>query len=209
MTSRDTSGPASNAKRDAIVSAASDSFFSKGYAATAIEHVAAVAGVSKVTVYSHFGDKRALFTATVERECANIRGYFNIDALPEGTLEQRLQAIGEAMIAFLSRDRMTQFERRIAPETVEEPGIGTAFLDAGPHRMTAAFADWIAAMCERGELAVDDAPLAAEQFASLCKGMGDLERRFGMPNDPVRNAERIAGAVHVFLAAYGTGAARP
>ena len=36
----------------------------------------------------------------------------------------------------------------------------------------------------------------------MCKGMGDLERRFGAPADPQRNRERIAGAVEVFCRAY-------
>ena len=60
----------------------------------------------------------------------------------------------------------------------------------------------IAAMGEAGELTVDDPELAAEQFASMCKGMGDLERRFGAPVDDARNRERIAGAVEVFCRAY-------
>ena len=34
--------------------------FEHGFAATSIEQVAADAGVSKVTVYNHFGDKRGL-----------------------------------------------------------------------------------------------------------------------------------------------------
>ena len=54
----------------------------------------------------------------------------------------------------------------------------------------------------RFELVVDDPELAAEQFASLCKGMGDLERRFGMPLDSRRNRQRIASAVDVFCRAY-------
>jgi len=36
----------------------------------------------------------------------------------------------------------------------------------------------------------------------MCKGMGDLERRFGAPVDDARNRERIAGAVEVFCRAY-------
>ena len=52
--------------------AAIAAFFERGYAATSIEQIAAEAGVSKVTVYSHFGDKRALFTAAVETECERL-----------------------------------------------------------------------------------------------------------------------------------------
>lgn len=185
------------------MAAAAHAFFEQGYAASTIEGIAADAGVSKVTIYNHFGDKRALLCAAVERECERMRGHFEIESGTGGTLRDRLLAIGTAMVAFLSRPEMIQFERRIAAETEHDPDIGLAFLDNGPRRMKAAFAALLERMRSEGELDIPDPVLAAEQFASLCKGMGDLERRFGAPPDPVRDALRIAGAVDVFLRAYG------
>lgn len=197
--------PADLVKHGAILKAAGRSFFDVGFAATSIEQVAADAGVSKVTVYNHFGDKRGLFTAAVEAECERLRDHFSIVS-PEGAdLRARLTAIGEAMSAFLSRPEMVQFERRIAAETEQEPAIGMAFLAAGPHRMKAGFAALLSAMNAAGEVAIDDPELAAEQFAAMCKGMGDLDRRFGMPKDEARDRQRIEGAVEVFCRAYATG----
>ena len=189
-------------KREAIIEAATRAFFANGFAASSIEQIAMDAGVSKVTVYNHFGDKRALFTAAVEAQCATMRGHFSIDHIPAGTLRERLKAIGEAMVAFLSRPEMVQFERRIAAETEHEPEIGATFLAAGPHRMMEAFTEFIEAMVVAGELVVEDHQLAAEQFASMCKGMGDLERRFGCANDQFRNRQRIEGAVDMFCNTY-------
>ena len=195
--------PVDNAKRAAIVEAASDAFFDVGYAGSSIEQIAADAGVSKVTVYNHFGDKRALFAAAVERECEKMRGYFSIEAVsPDRSIRERLTAIGKAMFAFLSRPEMIQFERRIAAETEQDPEIGRAFLEAGPWRMKTAFSAFLAHSAAQGELAIDDPQLAAEQFVSMCKGMGDLERRFGeLPAESDTN-KRIEGAVDVFLKAY-------
>ena len=203
--SKRTGRPADEAKREAILSAASDSFFAHGFAASSIEQIAADAGVSKVTIYNRFGDKRALFTAAVEHECEQIRGSMEVPKIPSGSLRDRLTAIGEAMVTFLSRPKMVQFERRVAAETEHEPAVGAAFLAAGPHRMKKAFAALLQAMHEAGEIDIADPELAAEQFASMCKGMGDLERRFGAPDDPKRNRERIEGAVEVFCRAYATG----
>lgn len=183
-------------------------FFHNGYAATAIEQVAADAGVSKVTIYNQFGDKRALFAAAVTCECEKMRGHFSLDAMPQGTIRDRLRAIGEAMVAFLFRPEMFQFEHRIAAETEIDPAIGAAFLEAGPWRMKQGFAAWLAHAAESGELVIGDSSLAAEQFVSMCKGMGDLERRFGAVVDPAQRRKRIDGAVDVFLAAYGTGSDR-
>ena len=58
-----TGRPADEAKREAILAAAAASFFEHGFAASSIEQIAADAGVSKVTIYNRFGDKRALFAA--------------------------------------------------------------------------------------------------------------------------------------------------
>lgn len=202
MEDRKPGRPVDPAKRDAIIAAAAHAFFKQGYAASTIEGIAADAGVSKVTIYNHFGDKRALLCAAVECECERMRGHFEIGSGTGGSLRDRLLAIGTAMVAFLSRPEMIQFERRIAAETEHDPDIGLAFLDNGPRRMKAAFAALLERMRSQGELDIPDPVLAAEQFASLCKGMGDLERRFGAPADPVRDAQRIEGAVEVFLRAY-------
>lgn len=194
--------PSDVAKRHAIIEAASERFFDVGFAATSIEQVAADAGVSKVTIYNHFGDKRSLFAATVERECEKMRGYFSLEGVPHGSIRDRLTVIAQAMFAFLSRPEMIQFDRRIAAETEYEPAIGHAFLEAGPWRMKQSFSAWLAHACATGELDIEDADLAAEQFVSMAKGMGDLERRFGAVPSQEDNDLRIAGAVDVFLRAY-------
>lgn len=194
--------PSDIAKREAIVEAASKRFFGDGFAATSIEQVAADAGVSKVTIYNHFSDKRGLFAAAVECECEKMRDYFSLEAMPTGPIRERLSIIAQAMFEFLSRPEMIQFERRIAAETEHEPAIGEAFLKAGPWRMKAAFSAWLAHAAANGELDIADPMLAAEQFVSMSKGMGDLERRFGAIPSKEENAARISGAVDVFLAAY-------
>ena len=195
--------PLDAAKRAAIVETAAHHFFHHGYAATAIEQVAADAGVSKVTIYNQFGDKRALFAAAVERECEKMRGHFSLEDTTNGAMRERLIAIGQAIFAFLFRPEMIQFERRIAAETEHDPAIGAAFLEAGPMRMKHAFAVHLSHAVEAGELVIADPMLAAEQFVSLCKGMGDLERRFGAVVTPEQRDLRIIGAVELFLAAYG------
>lgn len=210
-TARRQGRPSDAAKRQRIIEAAVQSFFVGGFAGTSIEQVAADAGVSKVTIYNHFGDKRGLFIAAMESECEKVRGYFSIADMPPGAISHRLAAIGEAMVAFLFRPEMIQFERRIAAETVAEPAIGATFLEAGPWRMKQAFSGYLRHACEAGDLAIADTDLAAEQFVTLCKGMGDLEYRFGAVVKPQDSARRIAGAVEMFLAAYapaGAGSAR-
>ncbi|MEG3439684.1 TetR/AcrR family transcriptional regulator [Pannus brasiliensis CCIBt3594] len=62
-----TGTPRQNSKREAILQGAMRVFSRSGYAGTSMDRVAAEAGVSKQTIYSHFQDKEGLFTAMMER----------------------------------------------------------------------------------------------------------------------------------------------
>ena len=56
----------SEVKTEAILQGAMHEFLAHGYAATSMDKVAKTAGVSKATVYSHFGDKENLFSAVIQ-----------------------------------------------------------------------------------------------------------------------------------------------
>ena len=52
-------------KRRAILDAATAAFLRNGYLGTSMDEIAALAGVSKQTVYKHFADKERLFSEIV------------------------------------------------------------------------------------------------------------------------------------------------
>src|SRR5256886_12230289 len=52
-------------KRQAILDAATTVFLTKGYLGTSMDEIAALAAVSKQTVYKHFADKERLFNEIV------------------------------------------------------------------------------------------------------------------------------------------------
>jgi AcrR family transcriptional regulator len=55
------------AKREQILQGALRVFLRSGFAGTSMDRVAAEAGVSKQTIYSHFQDKEGLFNALIQR----------------------------------------------------------------------------------------------------------------------------------------------
>ncbi|MEM6613231.1 MAG: TetR/AcrR family transcriptional regulator [Cyanobacteria bacterium P01_C01_bin.72] len=63
---RNSEGTKSEAKTAAILKGAMQEFLKNGYAATSMDKVAKSAGVSKATVYSHFGDKENLFNVVIK-----------------------------------------------------------------------------------------------------------------------------------------------
>ena len=70
-------------KRAAILEAAKRLFSDQGFDGASMDQIAAEAGVSKLTVYSHFGDKEALFSAAVRAKCEEM--------LPDDLFAQELK----------------------------------------------------------------------------------------------------------------------
>src|SRR5690606_41925100 len=64
--------PKDLAKRAAILDAAARMFTRFGFEGASMDQIAAEAGVSKLTVYSHFGDKEALFGEAVRVVCDSL-----------------------------------------------------------------------------------------------------------------------------------------
>src|SRR5947209_20600245 len=75
----------SERKHRAIVEAATMAFLSKGYLGTNMDEIAALAAVSKRTVYQHFVDKERLFTQIVLATTDQVDGLVRqiADALAE------------------------------------------------------------------------------------------------------------------------------
>ena len=76
----------SRRKREAILEVATELFLTRGYAGTSMDEVAAAAGVSKQTVYKHFGGKESLFRAIALSTVQEV----------SGPVRARIAAMGEA-----------------------------------------------------------------------------------------------------------------
>src|SRR3546814_12224602 len=60
-----------NAKALTVLRAARNVFLTHGFSAATTDMIQREAGVSKSTVYAHYANKEALFTAVIEAECAS------------------------------------------------------------------------------------------------------------------------------------------
>ena len=62
-------GVPAGSKAESILAAAKRAFLAAGFEAVSMDAIAREAGVSKATVYAHFGSKEELFGAVIEGEC--------------------------------------------------------------------------------------------------------------------------------------------
>lgn len=205
----------SGQKRQAVVDAAREIFLKKGYAATSMDEVAALAGVSKVTVYKHFADKQGLFAAvfTSAISQAEQNSQSLVDHLSVSTeLEQDLQAFARRHITLVTQPEIIQLRRMIIAEATRFPGLARAWHRAGPERGHATLARQIERLAERGLLRVTDPLLAAQHLNYLILSVPVNEAMFTGQDKPYdsRQLQHFADeAVRVFLAAYGTGSGKP
>jgi TetR/AcrR family transcriptional regulator len=97
-----------------IESAARRLFAARGYAGTSMAEVATAAGVSKATVFHHYGSKRELYDSLVGDAFAGFREQLVPLLEAEGDLEANLRAFVTAHVERLSRMQGTM--RLIARE---------------------------------------------------------------------------------------------
>ncbi len=201
--------PKDPAKREAILGAAQVLFLANGYEGSSMEAIAAEAGVSKLTLYSHFRDKEALFCDAVKSTCETRlpRSLFLLE--PGRTMEQVLLAIGTAFQALVNSPESIGLHRVMVAMATQNPALSRLFFDAGPQRLLGDLEALFAEADRRG-LLVAPAPLsAAEHFCSLVKGGAHFRLLIGYSDEPTADeAERhVREVVSLFLRAYGPSAA--
>lgn len=197
--------PKDPAKRLAIVEAATRLFAGQRYDTVTMEGVAAVAGVSKMTVYSHFADKEALFEAVVRGVSDRMIHGLQEQAPENLPLRERLAAIGKAFLTIIVNVHVAGVALTLPTVLRDDLALRKRFYNAGPGRTLAALAGIISEAAARNELRVDSAALAAQDLVSLWEGGMPARTAFGIMEPPTDEEieQRARHGTDVFLRAYG------
>ena len=191
-------------KRAAILDAAKRLFVEQGYDGVSMDQIAAAAGVSKLTVYSHFGDKDALFSAAARAYCEQRLPAELFHPNPDVPLRERLFEIAQAFYAMASSPEAVSGHRILCTPQMTDSPVPAMFWEAGPKRVQAEFSELLQRRVDAGELDIDDVALASSQFFTLLKG--ELHARLVMGCGTTGCGEgaraHIAASVDMFLRAY-------
>ena len=201
--------PKDLSKRQAILDAARGMFTAHGFDGASMDQIAAAAGVSKLTVYSHFGDKETLFAAVVKSYCESQLPDALFDAAPETPLRERLLEIARAFFAMICASEAIAGHRILCSPQIAGSSLPRLFWESGPRRVQAGFAALLERRIAARELAIDDVPRAASQFFTLLKGEPHAQLVFGCCDaaDPAAVDAHLAASVDLFMRAYATRAA--
>lgn len=191
-------------KRAAILEAAKQMFTQGGFDGASMDQIAAAAGVSKLTVYSHFGDKDTLFAAAVKSHCEQQLPSSLFEPMPQVALRERLLGIARAFFAMVSAPAAVAGHRMLCTPQLRDSPLPQLFWEAGPKRVQSDFAGLLERRIAAGELDIDDVARAASQFFTLLKGEPHARLVFGCGDaDAVVDTEaHLAATVDLFLRAY-------
>ena len=196
-------------KRRTILDAATTVFLVNGYVGTSMDEIAALARVSKQTVYKHFSDKESLFTAIVTAavDDAGDPVAAEVAALAESEdLAADLRALARALLGRVMQPQLMQLRRLVIGEAGRFPELGRAFFEHGAGRTIEALTASFERLTERGLLQAHDPQLAAAHFNWLVMA-APVNRAMLLGDDAIPSTaelDRYAdGGVTAFLAAYG------
>ena len=188
-----------------ILRAARQAFLANGFGAVSMDAIAREAGVSKATIYAHFGSKEELFGAVVADVAEQRFGGFSARELDPLDIEASLGTIARRFLDLVLSPEAVAVNRIIIGEVTRFPVLGEVFWQSGPERNRNQIEGFLRRAAEAGSLAIDDPRLAAEQFASLVRGEIHLQRllRLDAAADQAALADAAANAVATFLRAFG------
>lgn len=194
--------PKDPSKGAAILEAAKRLFVEQGFEGVSMDQIAAEAGVSKLTVYSHYGDKESLFSAAIAAKCEEQLSNGLFVSEPGKPVREQLLSIARAFFQLITSKEALSIHRVV---TTQPPPakLGRLFWEAGPRRVQIGFESFIREQVERGALQVADEHRAASQFFCLLKGELHAQLLCGCGDFDAADIEaHLQATVDMFLRAY-------
>ncbi|QQX81726.1 TetR/AcrR family transcriptional regulator [Shewanella sp. KX20019] len=193
----------SEQKREQILLAAKELFCEQGFPNTSMDEVAKLAGVSKQTVYSHFGCKDDLFVASIESKCL-IHGVnqemLSDPSTPEDNLALFAKHFSEVIT---SAEAITVFKACVS-QADTHPEISKLFYSAGPENILRILTDYFINVTKLGRYQFDNPQHCAVRFCLMTFGEMRMKLELGLDVSDLLadRAEYIDGSVSMFLKAY-------
>ena len=194
----------SDTKRRKILAEATTLFLKEGYRAASMSELLRRVGGSKTTIYTHFGDKAGLFTATVDELLKETVVFADSGNLSTLTVRDALRKIAQQHLDVVLSERSIRMIRIVAAEVERFPEIGKAFYEHGPGLSYVNFKTFLDERVAAGELAIADTSRATDLFFGTLLHREVLARIYGVKTGPLRNRKAVADAVtDEFLTRYG------
>ncbi|MDP9563283.1 MULTISPECIES: TetR/AcrR family transcriptional regulator [Rhizobium/Agrobacterium group] len=197
--------PANEALGQTIIDTACELFVELGFQATTLDKVAQRAKISKLSIYRHFENKEALFSAAITARCHQLTAEALFEGV-EGTAEEQLMAAGSALLRMLMSPDVRGVEAMVMADKTNQKSLAKRFYEAGPAHVTAQIETLLRRLHAKSVLNVPDPHQSARLFGALIKGSDLLLiARFdeAKAEDDNEIESYCRSAVTMFIAAHG------
>jgi len=193
------------AKSEAILDAAIEVLAERGVSVS-MDEIARRAGVSKQTIYNHYGSKAELVRTMAERRVAAMTAPLETPegvAHPEEALAQFARGLLDAAVVYKGEGLF----RTVMMNAPEMPDVARAMWEAGPKASRAKLAEFLALETKAGRMFVPDPAQAAEFFGGMVIGSHQTAWLLGVDRGlDEAGMDRIAReAAARFMRAYAGG----
>jgi|TARA_R110002033_G_scaffold51704_3_gene98721 AcrR family transcriptional regulator len=196
----------SEQKRAQVLESAIDLFCHHGFPNTSMDEVAKHAGVSKQTVYSHFGSKDDLFVSAIESKC--VVHQLTDDALIDASQPQQVillfaQQFGEMIV---SKEAMTVFKTCVA-QADTHPEVSRLFYNAGPKHVLGLVRNYLTKVNEHNEYFFENPHESAVRLCLMLFGELKLRLELGLEIEDliVTRQQYLQDTADMFLRAHKVG----
>ncbi len=156
-------------KRATILDGAIDVFISMGYELASMDKIAETAGVSKRTVYNHFGSKENLFQVIVDDFLAQRQELKTITYDPVKSLEEQLLAFAYAEIFLINSPRRLGISRFLTMTFLKDIDYARETVAKYPPSY-GMFIEWLKEAENDGKIRSENLFVTARVFYSLVEG---------------------------------------
>jgi AcrR family transcriptional regulator len=183
--------PVNSQLREDIIQAAGDMFGEMGLHATKMEHIAAKLKISKLTLYSRFENKDALFAAVIQKKCQELLPRQQFSELDASDPVSSLNHICIGLMNLLLSDTVQGMERMLmALENAERESLTRLFYEEGPKRVIALIEQHLLQLKKNKKLYIKNAAVSANVLAAMIKG-SDICTRRQMNIEPISSEQEI------------------
>lgn len=197
--------PANQALSQTIIDAASELFVELGFQATTLDKIAQRAKISKLSIYRHFENKEALFSAAIAAHCHQFAPQTLIEGV-EGSAEEQLMAVGSSLLRTLLSPDVRSVEAMVLADNTNQKSLSKLHYEAGPTHVITQIEALLRQLHSKAVLNVPEPLQSARLFAALFKGSDLLMiARFdeARAEDDTEIESYCRSAVAMFIAAHG------
>lgn len=195
--------PLNQEKREAIIDASIEEFYTKGYEASSMDIISKEANVSKATVYNHFKNKEELFLVITDILKNRLIQSFSYTYSANKPIELQLKEIANQEMSFLSDEDNIKLTKIITVAIIQRNEIGLKVIKTLQDNCMLITTRWFLDAKNNKMLDFDDEGFVAQQFIGMLKIFAFYPQLYGAPVLSKQDKEKtINEAVNMILKLY-------